>query len=190
MDNTNLGGLYKSSNPNALMPNTSNSNDSNPETNLANNQTQFIAWQDYEFPVKTKSLKWFIKIIIATIVIGAVLYLLSRDYVTIVALFVGVLILVVYSFRKPKMTNFMIDKYRVVVGKHQFNFLDYRAYFMKEYENHNAVVLIPYKRFAPSVTIYIRADYVDKVVDFISQIIPIGAEPFNMIDFILDWFEI
>jgi hypothetical protein len=190
MDNTNLGGLYKGSgvstqDTNDLVDPTQQKND-----HLTNNQPQTIAWQDYEFPVRVKSKKWFLKIIAATAIIGAILFILSRDYVTIIALIVGVLVLIAYSFRKPKITNFTVNKQRITIGKHQFSFMDYNAYFMKEYENHNAIVLIPYKRFAPSVTIYIKDEYVDQVVDLISEIIPIGAEPFNMIDFILDWFEI
>ncbi len=187
MQNNNIGGLYKGL--------------GDPEQNLSNYSSQFdqtgqktektvISWQDYEFPVKQKNLKWLSRIFLATFIIGLTIFLLSHDYVTILFFVLGVLALVGYSFRKPKMVQFYIDRRHIAIGKHQFNFSNYQAYYIKEYEHHYAIVLIPFQRFAPSVSVFIKDDYMDQVVDFISQFLPVGAESFNMIDYVLDWFEL
>ncbi len=186
MQNNNIGGLYKG---------LDNFEENLSDDLVQNNQTsqkseeKVISWRDNEFPVKQKNLKWFLKIFLATFIIGLIIFFLSHDFITILVLVLGVLALIGYSFRKPKEVQFYIDRRHIAIGKHQFNFFNYRAYYIKEYEHHYAVVLIPFQRFAPSVSIFIKDEYIDQVVDFISQFLPVGAESFNMIDYVLDWFE-
>jgi hypothetical protein len=131
-----------------------------------------LSWTASEFIAHHKTAGWHVGLIGAAVVIAAVLWLITKDWVTTgVVIFAG-FILSLYGGRHPGELQYQLDNYGISIGQKHFNFSDFRAFSIMPEGAFASISLLPTKRFAPMTTLYFAPDDGDKIIDILGNHLP------------------
>lgn len=141
-----------------------------------------ITWQSAEYMTHDKDSSWYGAMVLGSILISAVVYILNRDIITAAIILFALVGLTYFSGRKPREQQFAVSAEGVQVGHNFYAFHDFRSFSVAEEPSSISIVLMPLKRFMPAVNIFVPADYEEKVVNFISEILPIEQHKPDVVD--------
>ena len=157
---------------------TSNSVDS---ANIAASQAD-LSWSGPEFINHEKSANWHILMALAAVVLAAILYLITKDIIATATVFIAVIVLGVYGLRKPKDISYSLTDQDIFIGQNRLSYGDYRAFTAMQDGPYLSVTLLPFKRFALPAGLCCSGDQTDKVVNYLSQRLPIEEHQPDLIE--------
>ena len=131
-----------------------------------------ITWSASEYVANQKSSNWYVMLGIAAVVLGAVVWLLTRDFVPTVAVLLGVLLLGIYAGRQPRQVTYTLDDSGITIGGRFMPYHDFRSFAAVPEGAFLSIELAPLKRFAVDTTIYLDPQDEDRIIDRLSQHLP------------------
>lgn len=150
---------------------------------------QIIEWRADEYEHHDKNTAWYGAVLFGIISIAIVTYLISRDlFVTIIALLFAA-VLVYASARKPREIQYAVSSDGIQVGGKKYLFSELRSFHVVAEEKSPGVILMPLKRFMPTIYISIPHDLVEPVADYIAQILPVELHSPEFIEKIIRRFH-
>ncbi len=167
------------------------------KNDVSSNETQsvndlaVISWQDLEFPLHNKSITWYLELILVAFVISGLLYFLTKDVITIIVILIGLITLVLYGLKKPKIINFAVSSQNFKIGNHTYQLALFKSYSIREVDlYHSSLSFLPIKRFSPSVILYVKHEKIPEITKMLATIIPLEDTKMSIIDYIIEWFGI
>jgi hypothetical protein len=144
-----------------------------------------VNWTASEFIAHDKAPSWYLALAIITVVSTAVIYLLTKDKITaamiiIVGVFFGVL-----AARKPRELPYMLDNEGLHIGEKQYPYDHLRSFSLVQQDGIESIWLMPLKRFMPILTIYFEPTDEQKIVDVLSQFLPMENHQPDPVDKLL-----
>jgi hypothetical protein len=141
-----------------------------------------VEWTASEFVAHEKGAGWFLLLAVAAVVIGALLYLITRDVFSAGIVPAMAVILGVAGARKPRVVSYRVDQSGLTVGKRYFPYREYKSFAVPDDGPFASVVLVPMKRFGFPVSAYLAPDSEEKVVEVLAEHLPMERDKLDLVE--------
>jgi hypothetical protein len=131
-----------------------------------------ITWTASEYISHEKSATWYAFLTLATAVIAAMLYLVTKDFVSVGVALASGIILGVSAARKPRELPYRVDMHGITIDSKQYAYGNFRSFAIMPEGAFTSIVLVPLKRFSPLLTIYYAPEDEDTIISLISTQLP------------------
>lgn len=131
-----------------------------------------ITWTASEYIAHDKTISWYLSVIAASLMVAAIVYLITQDKISFVVVTVLGLAFAAFGARKPQVLQYSIDKSGVRIGLKHYPFGLFRTFSIIEEYAVRSILLMPLKRFNLPITIYYDPDDEQKIVQAISNHLP------------------
>jgi len=141
-----------------------------------------VTWTASEFIAHDKSSSWYLWLATGAIVLASLTYLLTRDKVP-----AGVVIIVAATFgflaaRKPRELQYVIDDTGIHIAEKTYPYSSFRSFSIIQEEAVESIWFMPLKRFMPPLTVYFDPDDGQKIVNLLSEFLPVENRQLDMVD--------
>lgn len=143
-----------------------------PQPQQTASAVQEISWSASEYIHHDKGAGWFVIYGLSSIVGITFIYVLTRDYISIVVLSVLAIGFGVFAGRKPETLNYLIDSSGVHIGSKLYPINMFKSFAVVEEGAINSIALIPLKRFMPTIAMYCAPEDEKKIIDSLSTMLP------------------
>lgn len=158
-------------------------NGENPgEVPLDDTDTPLISWTASEFIAHAKSFGWYAVLGLAAAVFAALIYLLTKDFVSVGVVLVAALLLGIYAGHQPRQLEYRLDGRSLTIGKKRFGYHQFRSFSVLPEGGVSSIVFMPMKRFAVPITIYYPPEDEDKIVALLADRLPLEEGGHDAID--------
>jgi hypothetical protein len=137
-----------------------------------NNTVEDINWSASEFIAHEKNITWYVILLVVTLVAGAIVYYLTNDKISTVVIILAGVIFGIYGARKPRLIDYKINSSGITVQTKLFSYDAFKSFEIVEDSIIPNIVLIPLKRFMPSLSIYLDPNTQEEVVKILSAWLP------------------
>jgi len=151
--------------------------DLGPETS-----PQTISWTASEYVAHDKSTGWYLTLAGAAAVISVVVFLISRDAVSVGVVIVAALLLGVYGAREPRQLEYSLDQRGVTIGEKSYGYHEFRSFSVVPEGAFSSVTFMPLKRFATPTSIYYAPEDEEKILNVLSSQLPYDQHRRDAVD--------
>lgn len=131
-----------------------------------------IAWTASEFVAHDKSAGWYATLMFCAALIGAIVYFISRDYISVGVVVVAALLLAVYGSHKPRQLDYRLDGSGITIGQKAYTYDQFRSFAVVPEGAFNSIVFMPLRRFSPPISIYYDPKDEDRILALLSDRLP------------------
>jgi len=153
-------------------PSTSSNPSLSPQTPATTSIPADIAWSASEYVHHEKDAKWYFAYSGISISILAVVYLLTKDLISVGILAVLAVGFGVFAARKPETLDYRIDASGVHIGPKLYPITMFKSFAVVEEGSINSIALMPLKRFMPPITMYCAPEDEKKVEQALGAMLP------------------
>lgn len=143
---------------------------------------QELTWTASEYIAHEKGAGWYMLLVLAGLVAAAADYLLFKDTVSTVVIVLAATAFGVLSARKPHIQQYALTTQGLQIGGKAYFFQDFKNFSVAEEGATASIVFMPMKRFMPPLTVYVAPDLEDRVIDFLSSILPFEQHRTDAVD--------
>lgn len=143
---------------------------------------QQVTWTAAEFIAHEKSSGWYGTLALITIIIAAVLYLLTRDIISTVVIIVGGFCFGVLASRKPRQLQYAVGDTGIVIGSKHYDYGMFKSFSVVPEGASGSIIFMPLKRFAPLTIMYFDPKDHDKIVDILADYLPFEEHRLDIVD--------
>lgn len=177
-ENSNPGWQYNSG---QLASNSENSFTKNAQTinkYIVDNDVDNIlfSWKASEFVNTEKDRKWYAILVIGAILLSVLIYIITKEIMSVLVILVMAVVLGVYGNVKPRSLEYSICKDGINIGEKHFNYSQFKSFSLFEDTALPSIQLMPLKRIAMPINIYISAIDADKIVETLGSYIPLETK--------------
>ena len=153
------------------------------------NEDSKIEWEAQEYVPHDKDTGWFVGlIVIALALIGLSIWLQWWTFIALVV--VSVVALIMYAVRPPRKLKYTLSKKGLSEGSRTYKYDDFKAFGVVRDGANFAIVLLPRKRFSPSVKVYFPEAKGEEIVDMFGMRLPMEEVKQDIIDKLVDFLRI
>lgn len=142
----------------------------------SNFQPQFsddpITWTASEFVSHEKNASWYLLVIVSSVVVAALVYLITKDWVSAVALVTVGVAFAAFGARKPRVLEYGIDAQGVHIGPRSYTFDRFRTFSVIEEDAIRSILLMPMQRFNLPINVYYDPADEDKIIEALGAYLP------------------
>lgn len=135
-------------------------------------KSEAVAWTGSEYVNNQKNGMWYLALVGAIILIGGLVYLLSRDIVSVIFIVIVGVLFAFMASRKPRQLQFVVDDHGIQVGQRYYPFSDYLSFSLQRDGAINYISMLPLHRFKNELSIYCPPDQEQKIFEAISSQLP------------------
>jgi hypothetical protein len=145
-----------------------------------------VTWTAQEYVHLDKSPVWFILFAIVVLGLIAVDVFLLKSWTFSALVVVMAVAVVIYVRRPPRTLTYALSgKQGLYVGEKLYHFDEFKAFGLIKDGEHNSIMLIPRKRFAPGVSVYFPEEAGEQIVDVLGQRLPMEDLKLDIIDVVV-----
>ncbi|NCQ54280.1 hypothetical protein COV88_03125 [Candidatus Saccharibacteria bacterium CG11_big_fil_rev_8_21_14_0_20_41_19] len=145
-----------------------------------------VHWTASEYIHEEKNGLWFILFAIVALAFIAVDILFLKSYTFSVLVIVMAVAVVIYSRRPPRVIKYTLSGDQgLYVGENLYHFSEFKSFSLIKDDQHNSIMLIPIKRFAPGVSVYFPEEVGEEIVDILGARLPMEMLKLDLIDIII-----
>lgn len=141
-----------------------------------------VTWTASEYITHSKSTGWYMALAAATVVIAAIIWLITRDFFPTTMVAIALLLLGIYAGRKPHEQSYALDTNGLTIGGRHYMFHDFRSFSVIREGAFPSIELTPLKRFAMYVTVYFDPKDEDNIAQLLSAHLPMEEPHANFTD--------
>lgn len=141
-----------------------------------------VSWTASEFVAHEKNANWYGLLALAGVLGTVIIYLLTKDIVSSAMILVVTVIFGVFASRKPRVLEYVLDQSGIHIGPKFYAYGDFKSFSVFEEGSLNAVLLMPLRRFMPSLTIYYDPQDEEKIIQVLSDYLPFEERDHDMVD--------
>jgi hypothetical protein len=149
------------------------------------NTSQPVAWTASEFISQHKNGGWYSMLIGGVVALCGVVYFLTRDLISVIAIGLVIVIYLVLSNMKPKQRTYMIDQQGIGIDGKSYPYSMFKSFSVFQEGAIGRVSFIPLKRFMPEIDIYFPAESGQQIVDVLVASLPHDQRPEHGMDRII-----
>jgi hypothetical protein len=151
-----------------------------PQTPTAENEE--IIWTASEFIHHEKASGWYLLLIVAAFAGGAVIYFLTRDFISAGAVLVGALFLAIMASRHPRQLDYRLDGNGIGIGERYQEYEEFRSFAVVPESGLSSIIFMPLKRFSPHTIIYYDPSDEDKIITLLNRHLPFEAHQPDVVE--------
>lgn len=141
-----------------------------------------ITWTASEFIAHHKSVNWYIVLGLATVALAVLGWFLSQDVVSSVFVCVIGFTFGLVAARKPREIGYRLDSSGLSLGVKHYPYQIFRSFSVVPEGAFSSIVFMPLKRFSQITTIYYDPSDEGKIIDLLSQRLPLAPRSHDLID--------
>jgi hypothetical protein len=141
-----------------------------------------VEWSASEFIAHHKSFGWYAVLGLVTVVTGALVLLLTKDKISTGAVVFVAVVLGIVAARKPRTLPYKLDQGGLAIGNKFFDYGQFRSFALVDEGAFTSVMFLPLKRFMPVVTIYFEPQDEEKIVEILSNHLPLETHQLDPLD--------
>lgn len=141
-----------------------------------------LTWTASEYIAHEKGAGWYLLLAAGGAAAAVADYLLVKDKISTIVIMLAALSFGVLSARKPNVQQYALTYQGLQIGAKAYFFQDFKNFSVAEEGAIASIVFMPMKRFMPPLTIYVAPDMEDRVVDFLSRILPFEQHRADAVD--------
>lgn len=131
-----------------------------------------VTWTASEFIAHHKGGPWFVILGLATLVISATMYLLSKDILATVAIALAGVSFGVFAARQPRVLQYTVDDHGLTIGERTYGYGEIHSFALLEDGPLPSIIIMPMKRFLPPITLHFAPEETDKIADALAARLP------------------
>jgi hypothetical protein len=143
---------------------------------------QEVEWTASEFVAHNKGTGWFAALGAGSVVLAALVYLLTRDLISAIIIIVVALLLGVSGGRKPRILHYRINDSGLAIGDKFYAYSEFKSFSVMEEGAFSSVMFIPLKRFMPPISIYYEPTDEERIVEVIAYFLPMENREHDVLD--------
>ncbi|MEX2006687.1 MAG: hypothetical protein WD877_00710 [Candidatus Saccharimonadales bacterium] len=154
-----------------------------PENEPKTNQPErSIAWTASEYIDHTRGASWYSLLVLATVVLTAGVWLMTKDYfATAVVAIVGIIV-GIFASKKPRQISYELTSSGLKAGEKFYAYNLFKSFAVIRDGALNSVNLFPAKRFMPPISAYYEPQDEEAIIDAIGQHLPYEERSLDGID--------
>lgn len=143
---------------------------------------QEVTWTASEFIAHEKGSSWYMALAGGAVLIAAIVYLITKDFVSVAVVVVAGVLLGVYGARQPRQLDYRLDAHGISVGPKQYSYDDFRSFSVVPQGAFSSIDFMPLKRFAPALSIYYAPEDEEKIVTMLSNQLPMEQPRHDIVE--------
>lgn len=150
--------------------------ETNPTSNVPNAASaphNSVSWTASEFIAHQKSAGWYGLLMLAALATAGVVYLFTRDFVSTAVVIIVATVFAIIAGRKPRELEYRVDNHGIKIGEKHYPYSTFRSFSVVEEDSLEAIWLMPLKRFMPIITIYFEPADGEKIINTLSEYLPV-----------------
>ena len=141
-----------------------------------------VTWTASEFVAHDKSAGWYAGVVTASVVLSALVFLLTRDVVSTAVVIIAGLLLAVYGSHKPRQLEYVVTKRGIGIGGKYYSFEEFRSFSVVSEGAFSSLVFMPLKRFAVPLIVYYAPDDEEKILNILTDQLPLEEPRRDAVD--------
>lgn len=142
-----------------------------------------VAWTAQEYIHPDKSPLWFIVFVVVVLGLVALDIFLLQSWTFSALVIVAAIAVIIYTRRPPRMLSYGLSgSHGFNVGDRLYHFEEFKAFGIIRDGEHNSIMLLPRRRFAPGVSVYFPDEAGEKIVDILGQRLPMEDLKLDLVD--------
>ncbi len=144
---------------------------------------QPFSWTASEFIAHAKGAGWYFTLAAGTVVLAAAVYFLtSRDEITTGMIVIVAILFGIMAARKPRELQYEINETGIRVGEKFYPFGSFKSFSVVREVGVDSIWFMPLERFRPGLSIYFAPQDGPKIVDVLSQVLPVESRELDPLD--------
>jgi len=131
-----------------------------------------INWTASEYVAHDKNMGWYALVVLVSGVVAAVVYFITRDFVSTGVMIVLGLAFAAFGARKPQVLEYSIDAVGIQIGPKHYPFTMFRTFSLLEEDAVHSILLMPLQRFNLPITVYYDPANEDGIIEALSIHLP------------------
>ncbi len=131
-----------------------------------------ISWSGSEFIAQHKTGSWYLGLFAFIALVCVVIYLLSKDILSIVFVIIMGILFAIIASKKPRQLQYMIDDQGLNIGSRHYPFNDFKSFSIMRDGAIGYISLQPLQRLRPELTIYYAPEDEARVFETLSTYLP------------------
>jgi hypothetical protein len=141
-----------------------------------------VTWTASEYIAHHKTPGWYMLLLFVAAAVAALVWWLTRDFVSAGVVIVGAVVLAIYGARKPRQQEYTMNSQGFSVGQRFHSFNEFRSFSVVPEGAFSSIMFMPLKRFSPYASIYYDPADEEKIISFISAHLPYEPRTGDAID--------
>jgi hypothetical protein len=144
---------------------------------------ELIRWSAAEYIHQEKNGIWFAVFAVVVLAFIALDIFLLQSYTFSLLVVVMAISVVIYSHRPPRMINYTLSVDQgLYIDETLHHFSEFKSFGIIRDAEHNSIMLVPTKRFAPGVSVYFPIELGEQIVDVLGVRLPMNEVKLDLID--------
>jgi hypothetical protein len=131
-----------------------------------------VRWSASEFIAHEKNGSWFAMLIAGAIILGIIVFIVTREWFSLVAIAVLAVAIGVFGKLSPRVLNYQIAPDGITVGEKHFGYEIFTSFAVIEDGAMTSLQLLPQKRFMVPITLYLDPAQVDEIIETLGEYLP------------------
>ncbi len=144
-----------------------------------------VRWTASEFVHHEKSSGWYALLLGGSVVFAVLVYLVTKDVISAGVVVVAAVILAIYASHKPGEQRYSLDKTGINIGQKRYHYDDFKSFAVASEGAFSSLVFMPLKRFAVPLTIYYDPADEEKIVNLLSDRLPLAEHRPDGVDHLM-----
>ena len=143
-----------------------------PRTQTAVPHNSQVSWTASEYIANPKNVKWFALLAVATLVLTVIIYLFTRDIISVVVILMLGIIVGVFAARQPNVLEYHLDTSGLYMGQKFYPYTSFKSFSVVEDGAFSHLSLMPLKRFMPSLAVHYAPEDEENIINTLSDYLP------------------
>lgn len=148
-------------------------------------QEDSVEWTASEFVTHEKGFGWYAILVCVAALVAAGVYLITKDAFSVTVLLIMAVIFGIAASRKPRVVTYRIDSSGLTIGNKFYPYAAHKSFAMAQEGPFTTIVLTPLKHFAFPVGAYLAPESRDKVLEILSDHLPLERKEAGAIDHLM-----
>jgi hypothetical protein len=144
--------------------------------------TGAVSWSASEFIAHQKNMSWYGLLVIAGSIFAALTYLLTKDKISTVMVFVVTAALGVFAGRKPRTLDYQVDANGVHIGPKSYPYEDFKSFSVIDEGAVSSISLAPLRRFMPAISMFYDPQDEEHITGVLSDYLPFEEGQKDVVD--------
>jgi hypothetical protein len=141
-----------------------------------------ISWTASEFVAHEKTAGWYAILILASLLLAALVYLITKDVISVGVVVIAGILLAVYGSHQPRQVQYSIDDGGINVGQRHYSYDGFKYFSVATEGAFSSLVFMPLKRFAIPLTIYYAPADEERILGVVSNQLPLEEHRLDAVD--------
>lgn len=141
-----------------------------------------ISWTASEYIEHYRGASWYVALVVGTLVLAALIYFLTKDlFAGVITMVLGIIVASV-AHRKPRKIEYELTSEGLKAGDKYHYFSEFRSFALIYEGQLGSLMLIPLKKFAAPISIYIENDDEGSIVTLLGEHLPMEKRTADKVD--------